>query len=144
MGKVLVSACLLGIECRYNGGHCQVDDLHLEGAAAVPFCPEEAGGLPTPREPAEIVGGSGDDVLDGQARVVTKGGVDVTRMYIAGAQAALELCRCHRIKRAILKSRSPSCGAAAIYDGTFSGRLRPGAGVTGALLRRHGIRVDEH
>ncbi|MGI6082235.1 MAG: DUF523 domain-containing protein [Limnochordia bacterium] len=143
MEKTLVSACLLGYACRYDGGHCRRRDLDVDSAELIPFCPEQAGGLPTPREPAEIVGGDGEAVLAGSAHVRTQGGMNVTEQYLRGAQAALKLCQELGIKRAVLKARSPSCGVRAIYDGTFSGATRPGAGVTAALLRRHGICLEE-
>ncbi|MGI6611661.1 MAG: DUF523 domain-containing protein [Limnochordia bacterium] len=143
MEKVLVSACLMGHACRYDGQSCQVDTVDVGSAEAVPFCPEQAGGLPTPREPAEIVGGHGDDVIDSSAQVLTKHGVNVTQQYVKGAHAALGLCQEHGIRRAVLKGRSPSCGVSIIYDGTFSSTVRPGPGVTAALLRRHGISVEE-
>jgi len=107
----------------------------------VTICPEIAGGLPIPRPPAEIVGGDGDDVLDGRARVVTVAGEDVTEAYLRGAECTLAAARRHGITTAILKQRSPSCGSTCIYDGTHSGRLRAGAGVTAALLRQNGVTV---
>ena len=143
MEKVLVSACLLGYTCRYDGRHCRARDLDVGPAELIPFCPEQAGGLPTPRKPAEIVDGDGEDVLDGKARVRTECGTNVTAQFLKGAQAALKLCQELDIKRALLKARSPSCGVSAIYDGAFRGTTRPGAGVTAALLRRHGIHVEE-
>jgi len=143
MAAILVSACLLGHRCRYDGKV----PAHLPCLAGkgevVPFCPEVAGGLPTPRPPAEIVGGEGKDVLDGRARVVTNTGTDVTKEFLTGAEGALSLCRQRGIKKALLKSRSPSCSATLIYDGTYSGRLRRGEGVTAALLRRAGIEVED-
>ena len=99
------------------------------------------GGLPVPRPAAEITGGSGVDVLAGRARVVTATGEDVTAAFIAGAQAALDLARGTGCVHALLIDRSPSCGSLKIYDGTFSGRRRTGAGVTAALLAAHGIGV---
>lgn len=143
MGKVLVSACLAGRNCRYDGGNCRATALGIGDHEAVLFCPEEAGGLPTPRLPAEIVGGDGADVLAGLAQVVTASGEDVTAAYLAGARQALSLCQREGIERALLKRRSPSCGASAVYDGTFSHTLRPGQGVTAALLSRHGVQVEE-
>lgn len=107
----------------------------------VPFCPEVTGGLAIPRPSAEIVGASGEDVLDGRARVVTLAGEDVTEAYLRGAEAALVTAQRYGIAAAILKQRSPSCGSTCIYDGTHSGRLREGQGVTAALLRRHGMAV---
>lgn len=138
---LLVSACLVGIPCQYNGDSCphdQIQDLATQGGV-LPFCPEVGGGLPTPRPPAEIQGGDGDDVLEGRARVVNIEGKDVTAEFLAGAQKALQIARRWHIQEAILKARSPSCGAGQIYDGSFSGRLVEGDGVTAALLKREGI-----
>jgi uncharacterized protein YbbK (DUF523 family) len=104
-------------------------------------CPEEDGGLGTPRPAAEIVGGDGADVLKGTARVLTKGGVDVTEEYLAGARYAVEAARAAGAESAILKARSPSCGSGCIYDGSFSRTLKGGDGVTAALLRAEGVEV---
>ncbi len=143
-GLLLVSACLLGISCRYDGGSCphgRLQDLAAQGGA-LPFCPEVGGGgLPTPRPPAEIQGGDGGDVVDGRARVVNIEGKDVTAEFLAGARKALRLAQRWGIQEAVLKARSPSCGAAQIYDGSFSGGLVEGSGVTAALLKREGIIV---
>jgi uncharacterized protein YbbK (DUF523 family) len=105
-------------------------------------CPEVDGGLGTPRPPAEILGGDGGDVLAGRARVITADGRDVTAAYLSGARRALETARRVGAERAILKSRSPSCGSDSIYDGSFAGRTRAGEGVTAALLRANGIQVS--
>jgi uncharacterized protein YbbK (DUF523 family) len=128
----LASTCLLGMCTAYDGGSRPYPILQMLAAQGrvVPICPEVAGGLPIPRPPAEIRGGDGNDVLDGRARVVTVTGQDVTAQYLAGAQIALDTARRFGLCRAVLKSHSPSCGAGQIYDGTFSGRLRPGDGVT--------------
>lgn len=104
-------------------------------------CPEEDGGLGTPRPPAEIVGGDGHDVLDGNATVVTKAGRDVTSEYVQGAATALSAARRAGATTAILKSRSPSCGRGCIYDGSFTRTPLAGDGVTAALLQRAGIEV---
>lgn len=140
---LLVSACLLGMCTAYDGGSTPCPELQAMAAQGrvVPVCPEMAGGLPVPRSPAEIQGGDGADVLDGRARVMTTDGQDVTAQYLTGAQVALETARRFGLRRAVLKSRSPSCGVGQIYDGTFSGRLKPGDGVTAALLKREGIIV---
>lgn len=140
---VLVSACLAGCRCRYDGGANPISEVgHLvAGGRAVLVCPEEDGGLGTPRPAAEIVGGDGHDVLAGRARVMTEAGDDVTDAYIAGAEKALAAARAAGATTAILKARSPSCGTAEIYDGTFSGSLAAGDGVTAALLQRNGITV---
>lgn len=142
-GPVIVSACLAGLPCRYDGSSCPHPAVLavVRAGRALPVCPEQVGGLPTPRPPAEIAGGDGGDVLDGRARVVDANGEDVTEPFLRGAQATLALARAVGARRAILKARSPSCGVGAIRDGNFSGRVRPGDGVTAALLRRHGIEV---
>jgi uncharacterized protein YbbK (DUF523 family) len=139
----LVSACLLGLPCAYDGRDRLVDGLLALAACGqvVPICPEVAGGLPIPRPPAEIVGGNGGDVLDGRARVVMVAGDDVTAAFLRGAERALAVARQHGIVTAILRQRSPSCGSTCIYDGTHSGTLIPGQGVAAALLRRHGVEV---
>ncbi|TXH38186.1 MAG: DUF523 domain-containing protein [Rhodospirillaceae bacterium] len=145
MRKVLVSACLMGEAVRYDGraagdGGGLLADWQREGRL-VTICPELRGGLAVPRPPAEIEGGSGSDVLDGTARIVTPDGSDVTTFFLQGASAALRLAQEHGVKIAVLKQRSPSCGGREIYDGSFQGRRIAGEGVTAALLRRHGILV---
>ena len=140
---VLISACLAGRTCRFDGTGAlddAVSQLVAEGRAVL-VCPEVDGGLGTPRPPAEIVGGDGIDVIEGRARVVTEDGVDVTEAYLAGARRALATARRTGATTAILKARSPSCGKGAVYDGTFSRTLTTGDGVTAALLRAEGIAV---
>ena len=145
---ILVSACLLGVACRYDGQSCPeagLRDLAAWGRL-VPICPEVAGGLPTPRPPAEIEGAAegldGRAVLQGRTRVVRRDGVDVSAAFIAGAQTALALARRLGIRRAILKAHSPSCGTGRIHNGLFDGRLVAGDGVTAALLEQAGIGVS--
>ena len=139
----LVSACLLGMPTAYDGqGRLAVELLALAAQGQVmPICPEVAGGLTIPRLTAEIAGGDGSDVLNGQAQVMTITGEDVTEAYLHGSACALNAVHRYGITQAILKQRSPSCGSACIYDGTHSGQLRQGQGVTAALLRRHGVTV---
>ncbi|MCL4441930.1 MAG: DUF523 domain-containing protein [Firmicutes bacterium] len=108
---------------------------------ALPVCPEQLGGDPTPREPVELSGRSGEDVLDGRGRAVTNTGRDKTDSFIRGAHEVLKIARLVNAEYAILKERSPSCGSGLIYDGTFTGRRCKGHGVTAALLERHGIKV---
>ncbi|MEU9618602.1 MULTISPECIES: DUF523 domain-containing protein [unclassified Streptomyces] len=143
MESVLVSACLSGVPCRFDGRG--KESAAVAEAVAdrrpVAFCPEVAAGLPTPRRPAEIVGGDGHDVLDGRARVVDDTGRDVTREFVDGARRALDAARRSGCTEALLMPRSPSCGRGTVYDGTFTGELREGDGVTAALLERHGIPV---
>jgi uncharacterized protein YbbK (DUF523 family) len=140
--KVLVSACLLGRSCTYEGKHNGDGELAraLEdgGLEAVPFCPEEHGGLGTPRPPADLTA-SAEDVLDGRGAVVTHRGEDVTEGFRRGAEGALEACARLGIRRAFLKERSPSCGCAATH---VAGEVVPGPGLTAALLRRNGIECE--
>ena len=144
MQKILVSRCLLGHPVRYDGGaHGPFDQLQrwqAEGRV-VALCPEVAGGLPTPRPPAEIAGGQGALVLDGRLPVLTVAGEDVSAAFIAGAEQALALVRQHGIRIALLKARSPSCGNRENYDGSFSGIKVAGEGVTAAALRKAGLQV---
>lgn len=140
---IIVSKCLTGCPCRYDG-KSKPDPAVVrlvERGEAVAICPEQLGGLPTPRVPAELTG-SGEDVLDGFARAVTRDGRDVTGAFIAGAYAALSIAKNEGADRAILKSKSPSCGCGVIYDGSFTGSPVPGDGVTAALFKRNGITVD--
>lgn len=144
MEKILVSRCLLGHRVRYDGGASgPFNQLQrwLDEGRVVPLCPEVAGGLPTPRAAAEIPGGQGTQVLDGQATVITTEGEDVSEQFLSGAYQALERVREHAIRIAVLKANSPSCGNLLTYDGTFSGVKVPGEGVTAALLKRHGVQV---
>ena len=143
MTKVLISACLLGVKCRHNGRDSKSEEVmqRVEGDELIPVCPEQLGGLSTPRPPAEIVGGDGADVLDGCASVITVEGEDKTGEFLGGAHQTLEIAKSQNATHAVLKSRSPSCGCGRIYDGTFTGELGDGDGVTAALLRRHGIQV---
>ena len=144
MEKLLVSRCLLGHKVRYDGGaHGPFDLLQRwqDEGRVVPLCPEVAGGLATPRPPAEIPGGQGSQVLEGARPVLTDGGVDVTAQFVAGAEIALQLVQQHGLRVAVLKARSPSCGNTHNYDGSFSGTLIAGEGVTAALLRRAGVMV---
>ncbi|TBV03047.1 2-thiouracil desulfurase family protein [Phytopseudomonas dryadis] len=148
MHKVLVSRCLLGHPVRYDGGALApsgvVERWCAEGRI-VALCPEVAGGLPTPRAPAEIRGGQGAQVLDGLLPVLSIDGEDVSAAFRAGAEQALELVERHGIRVALLKANSPSCGNHETYDGSFNGRKVSGEGVTAALLRRAGVQVfNEH
>ncbi|WP_027364474.1 DUF523 domain-containing protein [Desulfotruncus alcoholivorax] len=140
---IIISACLAGEKCRYTGDGFDFPELRklVDDGKALPVCPEVLGGLPTPREPNEIVGGCGYDVLDGKARVLTSSGSDKTEEFIRGAGRVLHKALVNDVKTAILKERSPSCGSNVIYDGSFSGKKTPGCGCTAALLIRNGISV---
>jgi uncharacterized protein YbbK (DUF523 family) len=143
---VLVSACLLGSPVRYNASTRLDGDPVLERwqreGRVVPLCPEIAVGFPTPRPPAEIDGSSdGAAVLQGRARVLEKGGRDVSDLYREAAVVALDQAQRHGCRFALLTDGSPSCGSSFVYDGSFSGRRVAGRGTTTALLEAHGIRV---
>ncbi len=113
----------------------------VENGEAIPFCPEVAGGLPTPRNPAEIIGGDGKDVWLGHAKVVDSKGTDVTEEYKYGAKLTLAKMQDLGITKIIMKEKSPSCGSCAIYDGTFSGKIKDGTGVAAALFQMNGIKI---
>ena len=136
----LVSACLLGIRCRFDGGAVPEETVVqlAAGGGAVPVCPEQLGGFSTPRLRSEFRGGDGRAVLDGRARVVAEDGADVTERFERGAQETLAIARRCGATRAVFKERSPSCGLAQVY---VDGRLADGMGVTTALLVREGIEV---
>ncbi len=131
--RLLVSACLLGVMCRYDGQSRPDEKVVglLKNHVLVPVCPEQLGGLSTPRCPCEIQGD----------RVMSRDGDDRTVEYEKGAQEALRLCRLFSCEAAVLKAKSPSCGLGCVYDGTFSGVLRPGDGVTAGLLKNSGVPV---
>lgn len=133
MEKIIVSACLLGTNCKYNGGNNLNNELveFLKSYEIIPICPECFGGLSTPRVPSEIIGD----------KVINKEGHDVTLNYLNGAKQALELAKKHHAKIAILKAKSPSCGEGTIYDGTFTMTLVSGDGITVRLLKENGIKV---
>ena len=131
--NLLISACLMGVKCRYDGKTKPLPCLKqlMDEYTLIPVCPEVLGGLPTPRVPAERIGD----------RVITQDGRDVTANYEQGAQEALRMAQMTGCTHALLKERSPSCGSGIIYDGTFSGGLCPGDGVCGALLKANGLQV---
>lgn len=135
MENVLVSACLLGVECKYCGGSNKLPEQQLAALRQcfrlIPVCPETAGGLPTPRDPSERLG---DKVLSNQGR-------DVTAQYQKGAETALRLARRYGCKAALLKEKSPSCGSGLIYDGSFTGTLVTGDGLAAQALKEEGLIV---
>ena len=136
MENVLISACLLGVSCRYDGLSKPLDTKIIENLRSryhlIPICPEIFGGLPTPRIPAEI---------QADRRVLRKDGKDITDEYKKGAKEALRLAKLFDCKLAILKERSPSCGSGVIYDGSFTGNKINGDGITAELLKKEGIRI---
>lgn len=131
--NILVSACLLGVQCRYDGTGALTEGIKklMEEHTLIPVCPEIMGGLATPRDPAERSGN----------RVVTKNGADVTENYQKGAVETLKLAKLYQCSCAVLKERSPSCGCGRIYDGSFSRKLVDGNGMTAELLLKNGIQV---
>lgn len=134
----LVSSCLAGVNCRYNGGNSEnkvVVELVKEGLA-IPICPEQLAGLPTPRPSCEIVI---DDL--GQSKVLSSNGEDFTKAFVEGAEKTLEIAKIIGVKKAILQSKSPTCGYSCIYDGTFSGKLIKGNGLAAELLMNSGIEI---
>ena len=137
---ILVSACLLGINCRFDGTN-RLNEKVLslcQSKEFIPVCPEQLGGLPTPRIPAEIISGDGNDVVRGLSRVVNERGEDVTENYIKGGKETLKIAKLSSISKAILKDRSPSCGVHFIYN---NGELKSGIGVTTSILKDAGIVV---
>lgn len=134
----LVSACLVGVNCRYNGKSTLSEHLVklFEAGKVIPVCPEVLGQLPIPRQPAEII-----REQDGSIRVISKSGKDVTKEFLDGAIKTLEICRNAGIEVAILQSRSPSCGYGKTYDGSFSGNLIEGNGLAADLLAQNGIKI---
>jgi len=137
---IMVSACLAGLNCCYDGKNAASEEIQslIKNGSAIPVCPEQLGGLSTPRTPSEITGGNGEDVLKGKAAVITCDGKDVTRQYIRGAQEVLKIAKISGARKAILKRNSPACGFGEIYH---KGKLVKGNGVCTALLIRHGIEV---
>ena len=133
MEKILVSACLLGIDVKYDGKNNKNDKVleYIKDKEIIPICPEVMGGLSTPRIPSEIIGD----------KVINKDGKDVTNNFYKGAEEVLKLCKLFNIKKAILKKKSPSCGVGLIYDGTFTNNLVEGYGITAKILKENGIEL---
>ncbi|MCT4618916.1 MAG: DUF523 domain-containing protein [Marinisporobacter sp.] len=140
---ILISACLGGVDCKYNGGNNLKEEILklIKEKKAILVCPEQLGGLATPRVPCEIVGGDGQTVLEKQAKVMNKNGEDKTTYFLKGAEETLKIAKLYDVRTAIFKGKSPSCGSGTIYDGNFSGNKKKGDGVTAALLKNEGIRV---
>ena len=140
----LVSACLLGIKCTWSGTDKYRNEKAIEllkDETLIPVCPEQLGGLKTPRPPQEIQGGSGEDVLDEKCRVKNIKGEDVTQEFVRGAEETLRIAKLFKISQFVGKSGSPSCGCGQIYDGSFCQKSVDGDGVTTALLKRNGIKI---
>ena len=146
---IIVSACLLGENCKYSGGNNKSENVikYLEDKEYILVCPEQLGGLSTPRNPSEIItygNKDGNDVLSGCTKVLSNKGIDVTKNFIQGAEETLKIAKEHNAKTAILKAGSPSCGYKKIYDGTFLGNKIQGMGVTAGLPHeQHIALLDE-
>lgn len=140
---ILISACLLGVNCKYDGKNNLNEKIveYFKDKNIIPVCPEQLGGLSTPRLSSEIKDGDGRDVLEGTTKVMNNSGNDVTGQFIKGAYETLKLARTLGVTKAVLKARSPSCGVGEIYNGDFNGTLIEGDGVTAALLKSKGIEV---
>ena len=141
---IIVSACLLGENCKYSGGNNKSENVikYLEDKEYILVCPEQLGGLSTPRNPSEIItygNKDGNDVLSGCTKDLSNKGIDVTKNFIQGAEETLKIAKEHNAKTAILKAGSPSCGYKKIYDGTFLGNKIQGMGVTAAILNKENI-----
>jgi uncharacterized protein YbbK (DUF523 family) len=140
---ILVSACLIGINCKYNGYNNKNEKViqYLKDKQFIIACPEQLGGMSTPREPSEIIELDTKDVIKGQTSVINNKMLDVTNKFKEGAKETLKIANIYNCKEAILKDGSPSCGSTYIYDGTFSSKKIDGVGVTTALLINNGIKV---
>ena len=136
--KILISACLLGKNCRYNGGHSQLTELEEIDVEWIPVCPEELGGLGTPRPSAEMQENA-ETILNGKGKIITNKGKNVTAEFIQGAEQSLQLGLGAEVKIAVLKSKSPSCGIGKIYDGSFTEILKTGDGIFAHLCHENDI-----
>lgn len=140
---IIISACLCGVDCKYNGKNNYNEkayELFKEGNALL-VCPEQLGGLPTPRYPSEICIGNAEDVLKGRGKVINIQGEDMTLYFLKGAEETLKIANAAECKKAVLKSKSPSCGCGRIYNGKFQDILVEGNGVAAQLLQDNGIKV---
>lgn len=140
---IVVSACLIGENCKYNGGNNKNEAVlkYLEKKEYITICPECSGGLDTPRVPSEIINGEGIDVIENKSKVMSKTGKDVTDEYLKGAKISLKEAKKYNVKEAILKEGSPSCGVNKIHNGEFKGIKKNGKGITAALFEMNGIEI---
>ena len=142
-----MSACLLGVNCNYKGG-CSYDftkDSRLWSSLLnkyniIPICPEQQGGLPTPRIPSELLD-KAEIIEQGKGRIISKEGTDVTHNFVKGAEEIVRLSKMYNVQFAVLKSKSPSCGIKSVYDGSFRGIILDGQGYTAYLLRKNKIKL---
>lgn len=140
---LVVSACLVGVNCKYNGENNDNEKVKefLKDKEYIVVCPEQLGGLTTPRDPSEINIKDGNEVLHGESKVISCKNIDVTDNFIKGARESLKIAQMFNCNKALLKEGSPSCGCNFIYDGTFSGNKISGKGVTAALFNENNIEV---
>ena len=138
--SAIISSCLIGINCRYNGKNCLSEylNVYMEKYNLIPVCPEQLGGLSTPRLKSEIKNGNGFDVVEGKAKVLNEKDIDITENFIKGANEVLKICKILKVNIAFFKEKSPSCGVRKIYN---NGKLCDGCGVTTALLLKNNIKV---
>lgn len=139
----LISACLCGVNCKYNGSnnYNEICDKLFTSGKAILVCPEQLGGLPTPRIPSEIIGESSNILNNNNGSVIDKNGNDVTLQFVKGAKETLQVAKKLNIKKAILKDGSPSCGVNYIYNGNFNGSKIKGMGLTAQLLKESSIDI---
>lgn len=138
--EIVVSACLCGNKCRYNGQSVE-SDLYVEKNEVLILCPEILGGLGVPREPCEIVNGNAKDVINGKAKIIGVSGNDYTKEYLNGVENAIKIVKQHNIKVAYLKQNSPSCGFGKVYDGQFQNKKIIGNGIFAEELKELGIKI---
>ena len=140
---IVVSACLVGVNCKYNGGNNDNEKVKefLKNKEFILICPEQLGGLTTPRDPSEINNIDGREVLKGNSKVISCENKDVTDNFLQGARESLKIAQMYNCKKALLKEGSPSCGCNYIYDGSFTGNKISGVGVTTALFKENNIEV---
>ncbi|MEG0050936.1 MAG: DUF523 domain-containing protein [Terrisporobacter sp.] len=140
---IIISACLVGVNCKYSGGNNDNEKVKefLKDKEFIIICPEQLGGLATPRNPSEINYIDGSEVLNGNSKVITWENIDVTDNFVNGAKESLKIAQMYNCKQALLKESSPSCGCNFIYDGSFTGNKVCGMGVTAALFKENNIEV---
>ena len=138
--SIIISACLLGRECRYDGGHSQISELDDLDLDFIPVCPEEAGELGIPRSPVELTE-IAKDVVEGRGKIINKNGDNVTQQFLDGSKKELSKLKLSNAKIAVLKSCSPSCGYGQVYDGSFTGNLRKGNGIFSQMCEDEGVKV---
>lgn len=138
----LISACLCGINCKYNGlnNYNEICERLLKENKVIPICPEQLGGLSTPRMPCELQG-TANEIIQGKNKVINKDGIDVTEMFLKGANEVLKISKMLNVNKVIFKEGSPSCGVNFVYDGTFSGKKISGMGITSQLLNNAEIEI---